>query len=43
MHERRGADALRSWAIPSDKPGRYQARNLTLRPRGASASSSSLS
>src|SRR5260370_38414726 len=22
MHERRGADALRSWAIPSDKPGR---------------------
>src|SRR5260370_21424843 len=25
MHERRGADALRSWAIPPDKPGRiYQ-------------------
>jgi alkylation response protein AidB-like acyl-CoA dehydrogenase len=22
MHERRGADGLRSWAIPSDKPGR---------------------
>jgi hypothetical protein len=22
MHERRGADAPRSWAIPSDKPGR---------------------
>jgi hypothetical protein len=22
MHEPRGADALRSWAIPSDKPGR---------------------
>ena len=22
MHERRGADALRSWAMPSDKPGR---------------------
>jgi len=25
MHERRGADALRSWAIPSDKPGRIYA------------------
>jgi hypothetical protein len=27
MHERRGADALRSWAIPSDKPGRTMMRS----------------
>ena len=32
MHERRGADGLRSWAIPSDKPGRiYEEERAEIR------------
>jgi len=40
MHERRGADGLRSWAIPPDKPDRiYQEEREEIRTRSMPSAS----